>query len=419
MTTGSDGSARLTSALINVTTLFFAWGFVTSTIDALVPSVRSIFSLGFAESMLTQFAYFLAYGLMSLPAAAIVARLGFARAIILSLAIMVAGCLFMPIATTLGRYSLVLAALFILATGVTILQVAANPLVAVLGAPDGAHRRLTLTQAFNSLGTVLGPLMASYILLRGGLFGGDAASEASRQESLRNIDLQFLLVAAAIAVLAAFLWRVRDRLTAPGEKEENVSVFEAFRSPWAVFGAVAIFVYVGAEVAIGSSMINFLEQESILGVSAERAARLLSLYWGGAMVGRFLGSELLKRVEAGRLLTLFAGVAALLCLTVTVSGGGLAAAAALAIGLFNSIMFPTIFTLTLERSTAHKSATSGLLCMAIVGGAIVPPVTGLVADRAGLSLAYAVPLLCYVVIALFARLGAPQPAPAAAAARSA
>ena len=405
------------AALASVTTLFFAWGFVTSTIDALVPSVRSIFQLSYAEAMLTQFAYFLAYGLVSLPAAAIVARLGFARAIIVSLGIMVLGCLIIPLATLAGQYGLVLFALFVLAAGVTMLQVAANPLVAVLGPEESSHHRLTLTQAFNSLGTVLGPLMASAILLRGGVFGGDSENgseaAAARAESLRNIDLQFLLVAAALVLLAAFLWRMRRTLTTERTEQESegASVLEAFRSPWALFGALAIFVYVGAEVSIGSTMINFLEQPGVLGVSAERAGQLLSLYWGGAMVGRFIGSALLNRFAAGRLLALAAGVAALLCLTVVLAEGTSAAAAALAIGLFNSIMFPTIFTLTLERSTAHASATSGLLCMAIVGGALLPVTVGMVADRVGLATAYLVPMICYVVIALFAATGRPARPP--------
>lgn len=396
------------AALASVTTLFFAWGFVTSTIDALVPSVRSIFQLSYAQAMLTQFAYFLAYGLVSLPAAAIVARLGFARAIIVSLGIMVLGCLIIPLATLAGLYGLVLFALFVLAAGVTMLQVAANPLVAVLGPEASSHHRLTLTQAFNSLGTVLGPLMASAILLRGGVFGGGDAA-AARSESLRNIDLQFLLVAAALVLLAAFLWRMRATLTTERTEQESegASVLEAFRSPWALFGALAIFVYVGAEVSIGSTMINFLEQPGVLGVSAERAGQLLSLYWGGAMVGRFIGSALLNRFAAGRLLALAAGVAALLCLTVVLAEGTGAAVAALAIGLFNSIMFPTIFTLTLERSTAHASATSGLLCMAIVGGALVPVTVGMVADRVGLATAYLVPMICYAVIVLFAATGRP------------
>lgn len=407
------------AALASVTTLFFAWGFVTSTIDALVPSVRSIFQLSYAEAMLTQFAYFLAYGLVSLPAAAIVSRLGFARAIIVSLGIMVLGCLIIPLATLAGQYGLVLLALFVLAAGVTILQVAANPLVAVLGPEESSHHRLTLTQAFNSLGTVLGPLMASAILLRGGVFGSDpatGATEAARAESLRNIDTQFLLVAGALVLLALFLWRMRAVLTTPRSEAEaeSTSVLEAFHSPWALFGALAIFVYVGAEVSIGSTMINFLEQPGVLGVSPERAGQLLSLYWGGAMVGRFVGSFLLQHISAGRLLTVAAVVAALLCLMVVSTEGATAAVAALAIGLFNSIMFPTIFTLTLERSTAHASATSGLLCMAIVGGALLPVTVGAVADAVGLATAYLVPMACYGIIALFAATGRPARARQAA-----
>lgn len=399
-------------ALASVTTLFFAWGFATSIIDTLVPMVRSVFSLSFTEAMLTQFAFFLAYGVVSLPAALLVGRLGYPRAIVLSLGIMILACLGMPLATSLGHYSLVLCSLFVLACGITILQVSANPLCAQLGRPEDSHRRLTLSQAFNSLGTVAGPLVGSALLLSGGVFApgdGDAGRTAEQvAQSLRRIDMQFLGIAVGIALLAILIWSMRRQLERHGGRADGgqgASVAQAFRSAWAVFGAVALFLYVGAEVSIGAAMINLLEQPQILDAPAATAGHLLSLYWGGAMVGRFIGSAVLSRVEAGRLLAVVAAVAGLLCLAVSGSTGVLAAVCALSIGLFNAVMFPTIFTLTLERSSAPPAATSGLLCMAIVGGAVVPLATGMLADHAGLSFAFLVPAACYAGIAVFSVTG--------------
>jgi FHS family L-fucose permease-like MFS transporter len=404
----------LTAALAAVTTLFFAWGFITSMIDPLIPSVRAVFSLTYAESMLTQFAFFLAYGVVSLPAAALVARLGYSRSVICALLAMIAGCLIVPLATKVDHYELVLAALFVIAGGITVLQVAANPLAAALGAPERSHLRLTLSQAFNSLGTVIGPYLGATLMLRGGLFASSSGAAAGtvdaatlRSESLRNIDTSFLLIAGLIGALALFIWSFRRRLaiaTPPAQAQD--SVIGALESRWAVLGACAIFLYVGAEVSVGSNLINFLHQSDVLDVTQERAGKLVSLYWLGAMVGRFAGSALLARFRAVRLLSINAFVAAVLCLAVSQGAGTFAAGCALAIGLFNSIMFPNIFTLTLERSTASAAATSGLLCMAIVGGAVLPPATGLIADyitgSAGLHTAFLLPMVAYALICGFA-----------------
>ncbi|MDE3114156.1 MAG: glucose/galactose MFS transporter [Pseudomonadota bacterium] len=398
------------------------WGFVTASIDPLVPSVRAVFSLSYAESMLTQFAFFLAYGVVSLPSALILEKLGYARTIALALGAMIAGCLLMPLATHADSYWFVLGALFVIAAGITQLQVAANPLAALVGPPEGSHFRLTLSQAFNSLGTVLAPIFGSYVILRGGVFAG-ASGAAAHSATLRHVDTQFLFIAAIILLLVLFLWRQRHLLQMLYRAEEGGnSPLAAFASPWALFGAGAIFLYVGAEVSIGSVMINLLHQPSIMAVGYAEAGRLLSLYWGGAMVGRLLGSLALMRIPASRILAFAAGVALVLCLVVTQAGGilpglfsvadaGLIAGwAALAIGLFNSIMFPTIFTLTLERSSAPTAATSGLLCMAIVGGAILPVITGLAADRIGLAPAFLVPAFSYACIAGFALAGSRKPA---------
>ena len=409
-------------AFATVTTLFFMWGFVTASIDPLVPSVKAVFNLSYAESMLTQFAFFLAYGVISLPAAVVLEKSGYARTILLAVGAMLAGCLLMPVATHFSAYWFVLIALFVIAGGITQLQVAANPLAALLGPPKGSHFRLTLSQTFNSLGTVIAPIIGSYLILRGGVFEG-AVSAASRDVTLRNVDTQFLAIAVILILLGLFLWRLRRLLHVPHELDDaNVSPFAAFASRWALFGGLAIFLYVGAEVSIGSLMINFLHAPAIMNVSFSEAGRLLSFYWGGAMVGRALGSAVLIRVRADRVLAAAAVVAMLLCLVVTqqsglvtlmfggVTAGQVAGFAAIAIGFFNSIMFPTIFTLTLERSSAPTPSTSGLLCMAIVGGAVLPVITGYTADHAGLTLAFFVPLVSYVCIAIFALAGASRPA---------
>jgi FHS family L-fucose permease-like MFS transporter len=400
----SNEPAGSKTAFGYVTMLFFIWGAVTSINDVLVPAVRSIFALSVTEALLTQFAFFLAYGIVSLPAAALAVRLGSSRSITVALATMVVGCLLIPVATQIRGYWLVLVALFVIASGITLLQVAANPLSAVLGPREKSHFRLTLSQAFNSLGTLIAPPIAATALLTGGLFAGGVVTPEKIDESLGRINTAYFAIAAIIVALAAFLYRQRgtiDRAAQAGVAPAG-SVLDALRSRWALLGASAIFLYVGAEVSIGSVLVNFLEQPAIAGVSAERGGHLLAFYWGGAMVGRFLGSALLTRVAAGRLLAMAAGVAALLCLVVTQVTGTTAAGAALSIGLFNSVMFPIIFTLTLERSTAAQSATAGLLCVAIVGGAFVPLLFGLASKSLGLGGAFVVPALCYAAIVGFA-----------------
>jgi FHS family L-fucose permease-like MFS transporter len=390
--------ARFNPAFATVTTLFFMWGFATASIDPLVPSVRAVFSLSYAEAMLTQFAWFLAYGVVSIPAAFVLERLGYARTILLSLGAMILGCLLMPVATHLDAYPFVLVALFVIAAGITQLQVAANPLAALLGRPEGSHFRLTLSQAFNSLGTVIAPVLGAYLVLRGGVFSGGV-----RETTLRNVDTQFLIIAGIIVLLALFIWRFRRLLHVPQEEmEAQASPFAAFTSKWALLGALAIFLYVGAEVSIGSLMINFLHQPAILNVTFEEAGRLLGFYWGGAMLGRALGSAVLIHMPASRVLAIAAVAALLLCLAVTQTHGATAGFAAIAVGVFNSIMFPTIFTLTLERSSAPTSSTSGLLCMAIVGGAVLPVAAGFAADRVGLATAFFVPSISYAFITVFA-----------------
>jgi FHS family L-fucose permease-like MFS transporter len=403
----SSSGNNLRAAFVAVTTLFFAWGFITAMIDPLIPSVKAIFKLSYTEMMLTPFAFFISYGVASLPGAALVARVGYGRSILIALGAMIVGCLVIPVATAVQRYELVLVALFILGSGITVLQLAANPLAAVLGPPERSHFRLTFSQAFNSLGTVIAPYLGSMLMLRGGVFeaGATAADAAAgREASLRNIDTSFLLIAVMIALLAVFIWRFASRInqSAPPPAPAHDSVLHALQSRWALLGAAAIFLYVGAEVSIGGMMANFLHQPEVLDVTIDRAGQLTSLYWMGAMIGRFVGSVLLTRFRATLLLSLAAAVAAALCLSVSQGAGLVAAGCAIAVGLFNSIMFPTIFTLTLERSSASAAATSGLLCMAIIGGAILPQLAGRIADAAGLHVMFLLPMVAYAAISLFA-----------------
>ena len=395
-------------AFAYVTTLFFAWGFATSLIDPLIAAVRKVFDLSTTEALLTASAWFIAYAVVSIPAAAILGRLGYSRSIISALGVMVVGCLIIPLATLIDVYEVVLLGLFVIASGVTLLQVAANPLVAVLGSPKGSHARLNFSQFFNSLGTTLGPLLGSSVLLTGGVFAaGAVVTAATRDESLRSIDFAFLALASVFAVVAFFIFTARKKINAAAEGAQGDAVsspLKAFNSRWAVFGALAIFVYVGSEVTIGGLLTNFLASPSILNLAEVDAGRLVSFYWGGAMVGRLIGAILLTRVPAGVLLTVNTVIAAILCLVVTQTSGTTAAYAAIGVGFFNSIMFPTIFTLTLERSSAPVSATSGLLCTAIVGGAVLPLIGGMLVDDAAeiFNPAFFVPLVGYALLAVFA-----------------
>jgi FHS family L-fucose permease-like MFS transporter len=395
-------------AFAYVTTLFFAWGFATSLIDPLIAAVRRVFDLTYTEAFLTTFAWFIAYGVASLPAAGILARLGYSRAILAALATMVLGCLIVPLSTMSDWYPGILIALFVIASGVTLLQVAANPLVAELGSRKGSHFRLNFSQAFNSLGTTVGPWLGSHVLLTGGVFAaGAVVTAATRAESMRSIDFAFLALGGFFAVVALFIFSARKSINAAAPAAAPAgegSIFTAFRSKWAVFGMLAIFFYVGSEVAIGSTLTNFLNSPDILNIPLEEAGKMVAWYWGGAMVGRFAGSLLLRFVPAGWLLALCTVVAGVLCAVVTQTGGTTAAYAALSIGLFNSIMFPTIFTLTLERSSAPAAATSGLLVFGIIGGALLPLLAGQIADRSGgdLNPAFMVPLVGYVLLTIFA-----------------
>lgn len=410
-------SAGVTSAYALVTCLFFAWGFITSLIDPLVAAVKGIFQLSTFEANLSASAFFIAYGFLSFPAAVLLSRRKAVTTVLVALTMMVIGCMLILLAANVASYNLVLVGLFVLAGGITILQVAANPLAAALGTPERSHFRLTFSQAFNSLGTFIGPYLGAVLFLKGvEVKGGAAISDAAREASLGGIDRAFFWIAGLIILVALLIWSGRRLISTaaeaqqgPGQRLGFFAAFkEAFSSKWALLGGLAIFLYVGAEVAIGTNMALFLNQDSIWGVSLEDAGKIVSLYWGGAMVGRLVGSALLTRVPAPVLLTVFTGIATVLCLYVFAIGGVGAGYAAMSIGLFNSIMFPVIFTITLERSTASEEATSGFLITSIVGGAAIPPLLGLIADKAGaphnpnFPVAFLLPALCYAVLCAFA-----------------
>lgn len=409
MTARAESRRGLLPAFAAITTLFFAWGFITSNNDPLIVALRAAFHLDYAEALLTQIVFFLAYGLLSLPAAWLSSRIGAVDMILGSLAVMAGGCLLVVASTSAADFRPILAALFVLAAGFTALQVAANPLAAELGEPARSHFRLNFAQAFNSLGVVIGVHFGSLVMLDDPSLRSishQVMDASHRAELLRAVDGAYLIMAAMLGalllsfvVLRGFLKRsVPDRCgRAPA------GMFEALRSRWAVFGAVAIGFYVGAEVSIGSIMINFLNQPQVLGLPLDRAGGYLAnFYWGGALVGRLVGTALLTRIRPTRMLVACGSVAGVLCIIVLSSSGPAAGYAALAIGFFNSIMFPTIFALTLQRSGVSQSATSGLLCLAIFGGAVLPMAVGTIADHFGLSASFSVPLVAYVFIAFFA-----------------
>lgn len=430
----STSNGGLVLAVIYITVLFFIWAFVTNLIDPLVANTKKVFTLTDAETQLNQFAFFIAYGVMSIPAAFYLSRKGYANSIVLGLLGIIAGCLIAFATTFTNSFMTILFGLFVAASGITLLQVAANPLIASMGDPKGAAFRLNLSQSFNSMGAFIGGIFGAKYLLDGELFVKDAVvTEEMKATGLSFVTSTYLYLAIALALftLAVFLVRKTIAAHAPKVSGHSESPFSALKSKWANLGAIAIFLYVGAEVCVISGMIFFLEQPEILNVSSQVAGYIAPFFMLFAMAGRFMGSALLRFYSATSMLILVAVGAVVLTLVVILTyqlpaspiGGSvnigdwvapltlgfIPGMAAILIGLFNSIMFPTIFTLTLERSSAPASATSGLMCMAICGGGFISVFYGFTVDQflvqfpvGARSLAFIVPLACYLYVLWFA-----------------
>ncbi|ENO00050.1 MULTISPECIES: sugar MFS transporter [Pseudoalteromonas] len=387
-------------ALTSLTTLFFMWGFITCLNDILIPHLKAVFNLTYVQAMLVQFCFFGAYFLMSLPSGYIVKKLGYKKGIVVGLLIAACGCVLFYPAAALHNYPVFLFALFVLASGITLLQVSANPYVSLLGAPKTASSRLTLTQAFNALGTTVAPTFGAFLIL-------DSASEAflTPAQNAESVQLPYLLLAGMLILLAGiFAWlKLPDIMNEQKEAAEKSETIEgsAWQYRHLTLGAVGIFMYVGAEVAIGSFLVSFLTQENIAGLKEHVAAHYITYYFGGAMVGRFIGAAVMQKLPAGKVLGFNASMAIILVVIAMSTSGQLAMWSILLVGLFNSIMFPTIFSLALNGLGKHTAQGSGILCLAIVGGAIVPLLQGALADSVGVQLSYVLPIFCYLFIAFY------------------
>ncbi|MFS1702449.1 sugar MFS transporter [Alteromonas sp. AMM-1] len=382
-------------ALGALTSLFFMWGFITCLNDILIPYLKAQFALSYTEAMLIQFCFFAAYFVMSVPSGALVHRIGHQKGLVAGLTIAGTGCLLFYPAAQMHWYPFFLLALFVLASGITLLQVAANPYVAALGPAKTAPSRLTLTQGFNSLGTTIAPLIGGALILAA------VTSATTDVEKVASVQFPYLMLAAALFGLAlVFAWLnlpvIHDDTVGQASSKTPLTAY-----PHLILGAVGIFVYVGGEVAIGSFLVNFIGEPTVMGLAEHEAANYVAYYWGGAMVGRFIGAAVMTRFSPSSVLGIHAIGSVLLVALAMVSSGKLAMLAILAVGLCNSIMFPTIFSLAIQGMGNDASRGSGLLCLAIVGGAIVPLIQGIIADVAGIQLAFIVPLLCYVYIAFY------------------
>jgi FHS family L-fucose permease-like MFS transporter len=398
--------------LAMVTTLFFMWGFLTSLNDILIPHLKSIFDLNYAKAMLIQFAFFTSYFVFSLPSGKLIDAVGYKRAMVTGLFTMGIGALIFIPAASVPSFPLFLSALIVLAAGMTILQVSANPYVAILGPEKTAASRLNLAQAFNSLGTTIGPKLGGMIILSSTVVGSEVLRQMSavdlhayRVQQASSVKVPYLVFALALMALGVVIALFKLPRIAAVEQRDAVMNDSIWRHPALVLGAVGIFVYVGAEVSIGSFLVNYFSQPDIGNMSERVAAGLVSFYWGGAMVGRFIGSALQQKIRPNNILGVAAIMAAILVATSMLTFGHVAMWTIIAVGLFNSVMFPTIFTLAIEGLGPLTGDGSGLLVAAIVGGAIIPELQGLLADRVGIHHAFFLPILCYFYIAFYAFVG--------------
>ncbi len=408
-----------TPELTILTSLFFMWGFLTCLNDILIPHLKSVFSLNYTESMLVQFTFFVAYFLVSLPAGTLVEKVGYKKGIVIGLLIAGIGTLIFYPAAGMRSYPVFLFAFFILAAGITILQVAANPYVTILGKPETASSRLNLTQAFNSLGTTVAPYFGSLLILSTAVKTTEemakmapADLELYKAAEAAAVQLPYLGLAAVLLILSAvFAFIKLPQIEADSVESgdgSKTTYDDLHPSAWGykhlILGAVGIFVYVGAEVAIGSFLVNYFLtlDPSMLEVDA---GKLVSFYWGGAMVGRFVGSAIQRMIKPGTVLGFNAVMAAILVVISMLTNGDVAMWSILLVGLFNSIMFPTIFSLAIKGLGKHTGQASGILCMAIVGGALIPVVQGVIADSIGIHHAFILPVICYIFIAYYGVIG--------------
>ncbi len=414
------------SSFISVTILFFLWGFITVLVDSLVPRLKDVFEMSYAKTVLVQFAFFTAFFVVSLPAGAILTKIGYKKGIVLGLIIMALGCLLFYPAAEYRNFNVFLIGYFTLASGITVLQVAANPYVALLGSEEGASSRLNLSQAFNSLGTTIAPVVGALFLLSDSVKTSEEIDLLNitdkanyYAEEAATVQVPFLLIATFIGILALIFSFIK--LPKVMEDSPKGGYLALLKNKLMMLGALGIFVYVGAEVAIGSFLVNYFDDMNLAVIVAENNTMMsiantiastfnktfsnsdpksllgifIIFYWGGAMVGRFIGAYLTKIMSPGRVLSIFASLAIILIIISINTVGLLSMWSILAVGLFNSIMFPTIFTLTLRGLGDLKAQASGLLCMAIVGGAIIPFAFGSLIDGFGFKTAFILTIVCY------------------------
>jgi FHS family L-fucose permease-like MFS transporter len=409
-TVAGDESGKYPAALAMVTVLFFFWGFVTVLNDILVPHLKSVFDLNYTKVMLIQFAFFLAYFIFSIPSAKLVDAIGYKKTMVTGLLTMGCGAfLFVPAASSLS-YSMFLGALMVLAAGITALQVAANPYVAVLGPPETASSRLNLTQAFNSLGTTVGPWVGGLLILGATVVNKDAISKMSteglhafRLQQAASVKFPYIVIGIALLLFAGLIGIFKLPAIPGIEKTTNLGHKEQlWKYRHLILGCVAIFTYVGAEVSIGSFLINYFNQPDIGNLPEVAGAKLVAYYWGGAMVGRFIGSAILQKVKTPTVLGIAAFCSCGLVLISMLTSGQVAVWSIILVGFFNSVMFPSIFTLGIAKLGPRTGDGSGWLIMAIVGGAIIPVAQGAIADRIGVHHAFILPVICYLYIAYYA-----------------
>jgi FHS family L-fucose permease-like MFS transporter len=406
-------TGRYTRPLAIVTTLFFMWGFLTSLNDILVPHLKSIFDLSYAGAMLIQFSFFSAYFLFSIPWSKIVNAIGYQKTMVAGLISMAIGAfLFVPAASS-ASFALFLVALIVLAAGITGLQVSANPYVVVLGTPETASSRLDLVQAFNSLGTTIAPSLGGLLILSTSPLAIQELQRLSapalhqyRVQQAASVNVPYVVIGLALTLLALLIAMSKlPTIQTPASSRDGKTNDSIWRHPNLLFGGLGIFAYVGAEVSIGSFLVIYLGLPGIAGLTPKIAASYVSFYWGGSAVGRFLGVALLRRIRAGHLLAICAICTGSLVTTSMLTSGHVAMWSILAVGLFNSIMFPTIFSLGEAELGPLTASGSGILNMAIVGGAILPLIQGTIADHIGIQHAFFVPVICYAYILFFALSG--------------